>query len=650
MYTIDEAIALARAHHSAGRPQDAVQLCKQVLQADPNNAEACYLLGQAFHSLAAMDEAIQYLNDAVRLKPDHVDAHYLLSGVLVQLGRLDEAVHSLRRCLELAPRSDRVHNNLGCVLERQGKLEDAETCFRRALALNADYGMARCNLGNVLQKQGRMDEAARCYRQVLESNPDFTDAHFSLAHTLQVQGNFDQAVISYLRVLELEPNHVGALLNIGNVLRELRKPEEAIECCRKILKVNPNDAEAFNNLGNLLQDLGRFDEAVASFREALNWKPDNAEIHSNLGNVLHKQGKLDEAVAYCRRAVELNPAIAEAQYNLGNALRDRGNFEESLDGFHSALKVNPGYTEAHNNLALALLAMGRLEEGWPEYEWREPSMELAKAISRPRWTGSPLEGRTILLVGEQGLGDTLQFVRYAKLVKQRGATVVVECQPQLVSLVAGCAGIDRVSAAGQPRTDFDVYCPLLSLPAAFGTSLETIPSEVPYLFPSAEAVARWKGELAGETGFKVGIAWQGSLAHKDDRFRSLPLACFAGLASMPGVRLYSLQMGAGREQLDERVGYESIIDLGDRLGDFYETAAAVSNLDLVITCDSAPAHLAGALGVPVWLALSTASDWRWMLGRSDSPWYPTMRLFRQTTLGDWDGTFRQIQDELARLV
>ncbi len=636
VYTIDEAIALARARHSAGRPQDAVQLCRQVLQADPNNAEACYLLGQALLSLDVTDEAIEYLSDAVRLKPDHVDAHYLLSGVLAQLGRLDEAVHSLRRCLEIAPVSDRVHNNLGCVLERQGRLKDAEISFRRALELNANYTMAQCNLGDVLQKQGRLDEAARCYRQVLESNPDFTDAHFSLAHTLQVQGNFDQAVISYRRVLELEPNHVGALLNIGNVLRELHKPEQAIEYCRRILKVVPSHAEALNNLALALQDSGRFDEAVASFREALMLKPDNAEMHSNLGNLLQMQGKLDEAVACCRRAVELNPTVAPAQESLGEALRGQ--------------KLNPGYAEAHNNLALALLAMGRLREGWPEYEWREPSMELAKTLSQPRWTGSPLEGRTILLLGEQGLGDTLQFIRYAKLVKQRGATVVVECQPQLVSLVVGCAGVDRAIAAGHPRTDFDVYCPLLSLPAAFGTSLETIPSEVPYLFASAEAVARWKGELAGETGFKVGIAWQGSLAHKDDRFRSLPLACFAGLTRMPGVRLYSLQMGAGREQLSERERYESIIDLGDRLGDFYETAAAVSNLDLVITCDSAPAHLAGALGIPVWLALSTASDWRWMLGRSDSPWYPTMRLFRQTTLGDWDGVYRRIQDELAKLV
>lgn len=582
MYTIDEAIALAIAHQGAGRPHDAVQLFRQVLEADPNNA----------------------------------DAYYRLSGVLVQLGRLDEATQSLRRCQELAPRSDRVHNNLGCVLEQQGRLEEAETCFRRAIELNADYAMARCNLGNVLQKQARLDEAVYCYRQVLASNPAFTDVHFNLGQALQAQGSLDQAVAAYRRVLELEPDHVGALLNLGNVLREQRKSEEAIECCRRILKLAPTHAESLNNLALALQASGLFDEAVVRFREALKLKPDSAEIYSNLGNLLQMQGTLDEAVACCRRAVELNPEIAEA----------------------------------HNNLALALLATGRLEQGWPEYEWREPSIELTKTISQPRWIGSPIEGRTILLAGEQGLGDTLQFIRYASLVKQRDATVVVECQGQLVSLVSTCAGVDRAYTAGQARPDFDVYCPLLSLPAAFGTSLETIPSEVPYVFASAEAIARWNGELAGDERFKVGIAWQGSRVHKDDRFRSLPLSCFAGLARMPGVQLYSLKMGAGREQLTDAAGCDSIVDLADRLGDFYETAAAVSNLDLVITCDSAPAHLAGALGIPVWVALSTACDWRWMLGRSDSPWYPTMRLFRQTTLGDWGGVFRRIQDELARLV
>ena len=272
------------------------------------------------------------------------------------------------------------------------------------------------------------------------------------------------------------------------------------------------------------------------------------------------------------------------------------------------------------------------------------------APKQPRWDGSPLEGRTILLCYEQGHGDTMQFIRYAEMVKQQGGTVIVECQAPLVRLLAGCAGVDQVIAHGEPRPPFDVHIPLLNLPGVFHTSLETVPAKVPYLAPDPEAVTQWKKKLGRKKGLKIGIAWQGNPDFRKDCFRSIPLTHFGMLAETPGVRLFSLQFGTGREQLAQYVDSWPITDLGDELGDFSNTAAIMKNLDLVITSDSAPAHLAGALGLPVWVALTFAPDWRWMAKRADSPWYPTMRLFRQTKHGDWAGVLQEIQAALAELV
>ncbi len=312
------------------------------------------------------------------------------------------------------------------------------------------------------------------------------------------------------------------------------------------------------------------------------------------------------------------------------------------------LQLDPNLADAHLNLAQGLLRSGNFAEGWAEYEWRWQRKGMAEAVlDQPRWTGSPLAGRAILLRSEQGFGDLLQFVRYADLLHRQGGTVIVESPPVLASLMRSCPGVDRVVVHGEPLGEFDVHVPLLSVPGILGTSPETIPAKVPYLWPMQESIERWHEELAAESRLKIGIAWQGNPANLMDAFRSIPLAQFAAIARMRGVQLYSLQSGAGREQLAEVIDDWPIVDFGDGLGDFQTPAAVMRNLDLVISCDSAPAHLAGALGVPVWLAITVVPDWRWMLNRQDSPWYPTMRLFRQTRLGDWGGVFQDIQHALT---
>ncbi|MBI3839524.1 MAG: glycosyltransferase family protein [Planctomycetia bacterium] len=449
----------------------------------------------------------------------------------------------------------------------------------------------------------------------------------------------------------MKPDVAEVHRELGAVLTKQEKFAEAAACHRRALELKPDNAEALYHLGRVLVHQDKLEEALICYRKALQLQPDHVQAQGSLGNLLRYQGKLEEALACYRRALELSPDYAEVYYNLGLALVDDNRLEEAVAAYRRALELNPQYVDAHFSHALALLTMSRFDEGWPEYEWRwKRHGAQEEVLPRPRWTGEKLDGRTILVRSEQGFGDNLQFIRFVDLLKRQGATVIVECLPQLVRLLATCPGVDRVIAVGEPLPPFDFHVPLLSVPGILRISPTDIPARIPYLAPDAQLVEAWKNELARERNFKIGIAWFGNRNYPSDRQRSIPLAQFGGIARLPGVRLYSLQMGANREQLSDLAGQWPISDLGDRLGDFHNTAAIMRNLDLVITCDSAPGHLAGAIGVPVWLALAFAPDWRWSLERNDSPWYPTMRLFRQSRRGDWQGVFEVIEQELVKII
>jgi hypothetical protein len=362
---------------------------------------------------------------------------------------------------------------------------------------------------------------------------------------------------------------------------------------------------------------------------------------------LKDQGKLDEAVACYRRALDLKPDLVEAHSNLGVAFNDQGICSEAAACYRRALELNPDLAEVHLYQSLLSLLTGDFQRGWAEYQWRwKTKASPPREFAQPLWEGQPLRNGTILLHAEQGLGDTIQFVRYAALVKRRAAAVIVECPRPLLSVLKSCAGVDRLVARGDGLPPFDVRVPLLSLPGVFGTTLENVPATTPYLFADPGLVSRWREELDRQAGFKIGIAWRGSPAHTNDRVRSFPLACFQPLARLPGVHLLSLQKGAGAEELQDQRNQFPVTEAGSRLEDFADTAALMMNLDLVIACDTAVAHLAGALGVAVWVALPLVPDWRWLLDRDDSPWYPTMRLFRQKKLGDWAGVFQRIATAL----
>jgi Flp pilus assembly protein TadD len=565
--------------------------------------------------------------EALRLRPDAVGLRNDLGNILGKSGRYKEAVFHYRAALELRPDLGEIHDNLGIALKRLGRIDEAREAFETALRLKPDLAGARINLAVVSKEQGdharsksHFQEAVVHLRESVRLRPDLARSHADLAYALAELGRFSESAASYRRALWLQPR----------------------------------DPESLNNLGNALRELGQLDEAESCTREAIRLFPAYAEAHGNLGNVLAEANRLAEAQSAYAEAIRLRPNYVEAHGNLGNVLADSGQLAEADAAYAEAIRLQPDYAEAHLNRSFLWLAKGDYDRGFAEYEWRWKTKKLRDETPRkPPWSGDALDGRTILLRTEQGFGDTFQFIRYAPLVKASGGRVLLECEPALMKILEGVAGVDALVPIGsQPA--HDVQRPLMSLPLVFGTTLETIPASVPYLFAKPGLVDHWRGKLAALDGFKVGIAWQGNPKFKRDRGRSIPLAEFEPLAKIAGVRLIGLQKGSGADQVGKPDLRFDLTDLGpdrdEAEGAFVDTAAIMMGLDLVITSDSAIAHLAGALGVPVWVALGAVPDWRWMLDRDDCPWYPTMRLFRRSKLAGWNEPLQRMADELqARL-
>jgi hypothetical protein len=408
--------------------------------------------------------------------------------------------------------------------------------------------------------------------------------------------------------------------------------------------VQGDNAEAWNNLGNSLCRRGLWEQAIAAYRKALEIQPSSVDAQCNLGVALVRNGELDAGIASQTRAIELDGSFPAAFNNLGSALLIAGRFEEAEGALNRAIELRPNFAEAHFTRSLIWLMRGDFEKGWGEYEWRLKGrsvfMQGATKFSQPRWNGGDLNGRTILLHAEAGLGDSMQFVRYAPLVARRGGRVIVGCQPALAGLFQSIEGIHEIVMPSMPLPSFDVHCPLLSLPLAFSTRLETIPWNRAYLRADSKNSERWRAKMG--TGFKVGVAWKGDSRNMLDRWRSIEWESFSEILTATGARFFSLQ----KERNTESAGID-LVDWTEELRDFSDTAGLVANLDLVITVDTAIAHLAGAMGKPVWVLIPASPDFRWMLEREDSPWYPSMRLFRQKELGDWSPVIEEIRQTLV---
>jgi len=585
--------------------------------------------------------------------PDHADSLQFLGVIAYQVGRHEEAVDCISKAIALGGAKANYHSNLGLAYQALQRLDDAASCFEHALKLKPSSAVAYNNLGAVRLEQGRPEDAAYCFRQSRRLNEKDPETYNNLGKSLRGQGKVDQAIEQFQKAIEIAPDFVEAHCRLGAALRDQNRLDEAIAEFQQALELAPDNVDALNSLGAALTKADKPDQAESHLRRAIEIKPDSASALSNLGITLMEQGRLNEAQDALEQSLRIKPDFAAAKSNLGTVCLQQGKIAEAIETLEDALRIRPDDVDAHWNRSLALLATGDFPQGWLEYEWRWLKPGKRRSMPRPLWDDRPLEAKTILLHAEQGLGDTIQFVRYARLVAARGGKVMLACQKPLVPLLSQCPEIDQVVAQERELPVFDVHAPLMSLPSIFKTTIETVPAATPYLHADPELVEMWKEALAGSGTFNVGIAWQGNSKYRGDRTRSIPLRHFAAIAQVEGVRLFSLQKGDGTEQLDEFTHDHDVVtfdDMDQQTGAFMDTAAIMKNLDLVITSDTVIPHLAGGLGVNVWMAVSTSSDWRWMLEREDSPWYPTMRIFRQRERGNWDEVFDRISHELRQMV
>jgi len=638
---------LATVLQESGKLNEAVANYNKAIELNPDFEIAYRDLSLALFQSGQIAGAETALLKAIALYPINADFHYYLGKLYAHKGEADTAIDCFLKALSLQPEFAEGHNELGLALQTQGKLDAAIQSYQRAISLKPDYAEAHSNLGIALQSQGKLEAAIASYRNAILINPDFALVHNNLASALQKQDKLEEAIKHLQQAISISPRYAEAHSNLAVALKTQGKLEAAVECCQRSLAINPDYAEAHSNLAEALQALGKLDSAVESYHRALALKPDSAGSHNNLGNAYKAQGKFDAAVEQYQQAISLKPGFAMAHLNWGLVLIEQGMHDRAIQCFQKAIYLKPDYVEAHLNLGLAQLLLGNFERGWAEYEWRwqAPHMHSVQYdYQQPLWLGKePLLGKTILLHFEQGFGDTIQFCRYAKLVAAQGATVLLLVPTALKSLLVGLEGVSQVLAENEPLPAFDYHCPLMSLPLAFSTRINTIPAAGAYLGCDQDHISKWQGKLGNHTRPRIGLVWTGNQTHQNDLNRSIPLTDLSAIMS-DQVQWVSLQKEI--RPADQTPISKHIALFGADLENFTDTAGLIANMDLVISVDTAVAHLAGAMGKPVWVLLPFNPDWRWMLERGDCPWYPSARLFRQTRIGDWNSVLSLVATEL----
>jgi len=651
MAELSEALVVAMQDHQAGRIEAAEAAYRRILRIDPRHSEALRLCGLIAHQRGQHQLAVDLVSRAIAVGATPL--HYLNLGMAYDgLNQFERAVESYRRALELDPTSVDALNCLGNTYRARGVGKAALDCYRAAVAAQPEHALAHYNLGGLLYERGDLDGALIHCSRAAALGPGEFDAHINLGNVHRARGALALAADCYRRALAISPNNGLAFNNLGNVSALQGDWERALDLYRAAAAALPNFALAHYNLAGLLLERGDLAGAHEHSRRAVLLDPSDADSHFRLGCVLDQRNEITAAMHSYQSAIALKPAHAQAHCNLGLLHLNQGEPLSARASYDRAIGANPEHAKAHVGRAMVDLMQGDWSRAWNQYEWRwkiKDAPPLLPGIARPFWSGEPLDGARILLVDEQGIGDALQFVRYAPLVADRGGRVLLRVRPALRRILGTVRGVESISTFDEPLPQFDAHCPLLSLPRAFGTNVETVPREVPYVWAEPERVSEWRRRL-GTHGFKIGICWRGS-TKKTGMGRSFPIGELRRISSIPGVRLISLQKADGTDPtgpLDSDMPVELLgADIDSGPDAFVDTAAVIESLDLVITCDTSIAHLTGALGRPAWIALQYAADWRWMLGRDTSPWYPTHRLFRQSVNGRWSDVFDSIYERLC---
>ena len=562
-----------------------------------DQALACHMEGQIPQAQALYQEVLA-------MAPNHADALHLLGVTAAQTGNPRKAVDLIGKAIALDPGNEAFHFNRGIAFHELKEFSSAASSFDKATGIKPDYFEAFCHRGNALHELNRLEEAVACYDQAVAIKPDYLEAYYRRGNALQELGRFDEAVASY----------------------------------DQSIAIRPDFAEAFANRGNALQELKRYDAAVKSFDDAIAIKPDIAQTHYNRANALKKLRRFDSALASYDRSISIKPDYQEACNNRGLLFQELNELDAAIASFDKAIAIKDDYHDARRHKSLALLLGGNFAQGWALYESRWQTGKLAavkRNFNRPLWLGDEsIAGKTILLHGEQGFGDSIQFCRYAQSVAELGARVVLEAELPLVGLFERLAGVSKLVIKGNTLPGFDCHCPLMSLPLAFRTDINSIPCPRPYLKSDPCKMAQWKRRIGTGTKPLIGLVWSGNAAHTNDTSRSIPLSTMIRYLP-PDVACVSLQKEVRNDDRKTLDSHPNILDFGDELKDFSDTAALCELMDVVISVDTSVAHLGGALGRPTWVLLPFSPDWRWLLDRDDSPWYASVRLFRQQQPDDW---------------
>ena len=642
---LQQALAL----HQQGQFAQGQALYEQVLAKDPKNFDALHLLGVLALQTQNPAAAADLIGQAIKVNPNHAAAYSNRGNALKSLKRLDEAVASYDKAIRLKPDYAEAHSNRGNALLDLKRLDEAIVSYDRAIKLKLDYAEAYSNRGNAFLELKLYEEAIASYDQAIKLKPDHAEAYYNRGVTLFELRRLEQAVASYDLAITARPNYAEAYCNRGNALKELEQTEQAVASYDQALRIRPDYAQAYSNRGNALKALKRLDGALVDYDKAISIEPDYADAYYNRGVALAELGQLDQAVESYEQAIRFKADYVEAHTNLGNTLLQLRRLENVLASYDQAISIKPDYAEAQWNKSLYLLLTGDLARGFELYEWGRKLAQrgASNQFSQPFWLGTEsLAGKTILLQVEQGLGDCIQFCRYAKLVSALGARVLLETPAALARLFEGLEGVSELLQVGQVRPHFDYYTSLLSLPLAFKTTLATVPNSIPYLTTTPEKQKLWGERLGAKTKPRIGLVWSGSTGHKNDHNRSFRLDA---LTQYLTDRFEYVCLQKELREVDRAVLEKSEIKyFGAELNDFTDTAALCELMDVVISVDTSVAHLAGALGKPTWVLLPYVPDWRWLLNRVDSPWYPSVKLYRQEADRDWGPVLERLAEDLLK--
>ncbi len=649
---IDPRLAKAVALHQARDFAAAEKIYRAILADDAANFDALHLLGVAHRQRGDSGAAVDFIGKALALEPNSGSAYGNYANALRDLGRLEEALQACAKAAALQPQNAEPLFQRGNLLRDLQRPQEALVAYDAALALDPRYAEALNGRASTLYALGRLGDAFACYDAALQLRPTYAEALSNQAVVLRALGRNAEALAAYDKALALRPDFHEAAINRGVALSALGRFEEALASCEAVLATAPAHALALNGAGSALFALERLEEARARYQAALAARPDFADAHNNLGTIERALGNRDAAFACFTRAIELRPAYAEAYYNRGILALDGLDTDAAMRDFDVGIAREPAHMAANRAKAMLQLLLGDFAKGWQQYEtrWADPAIAASiRSYGVPRWAGSAdIKGKRLLLYAEQGFGDTIQFARYATLAAARGAHVILEVQPALKRLCEGLPGVAQLVARGEKLPAIDLECPLLSAPLAFATDLATIPRAPAPFRVDAAAAAAFERRLGKRGKTRVGFVASGSTTHKNDRNRSIPMREFSTFAA-PGRQLVCLQKDLRDADREALSALTDVPFLGQDLADFAATAALVSTLDAVVTVDTSVAHLAASLGKPTFVLLPFNPDWRWLLGRSDTPWYPSMRLFRQKAIDAWEPALAEAAATLNEL-